>query len=187
MRRTASPLRDPWDVLVSGPAPDAVRIGLAVPLTGPLALTAPSALDLAALAADECTEAGGVSGRRVERAVAAVLAEDGGTLEGYRVLRSLAATPGCSMGQLVARLQLPGPTATRVVDGLVDAALAYRLPDPEDRRRVVVHLSAPGRERLARWEALVAAREDALARSLGEERVSALRQALGDLVEEPDR
>jgi urea transport system substrate-binding protein len=58
--------RDPWDVLVSGPAPDAVRIGLAVPLSGPLALTAPSALDLAALAAEECTEAGGVSGWRVE-------------------------------------------------------------------------------------------------------------------------
>jgi urea transport system substrate-binding protein len=61
-----APLRDPWDVLVSGPAPDAVRIGLAVPLSGPLAMTAPSALDLAALAAEECTEAGGVSGRRVE-------------------------------------------------------------------------------------------------------------------------
>jgi ABC-type branched-subunit amino acid transport system substrate-binding protein len=66
MRGTLAPLRDPWDVLVSGPAPDAVRIGLAVPLSGPLALTAPSALDLAALAAEECTEAGGVSGRRVE-------------------------------------------------------------------------------------------------------------------------
>ena len=66
VRGTPSPLRDPWDVLVSGPAPDAVRIGLAVPLSGPLALTAPSTLDLATLAADECTEAGGVSGRRVE-------------------------------------------------------------------------------------------------------------------------
>jgi urea transport system substrate-binding protein len=59
-------LRDPWDVLVSGPAPDAVRIGLAVPLSGPLAMTAPSALDLAALAAEECTDAGGIGGRRVE-------------------------------------------------------------------------------------------------------------------------
>jgi ABC-type branched-subunit amino acid transport system substrate-binding protein len=52
--------------LLSGPPQDAVRIGLAVPLSGPLALTAPSALDLAALAAEECTEAGGPGGRRVE-------------------------------------------------------------------------------------------------------------------------
>jgi ABC-type branched-subunit amino acid transport system substrate-binding protein len=66
VRANPAPLRDPWDVLVSGPAPDAVRIGLAVPLSGPLALTAPSALDLAALAAEECTEAGGPAGRRIE-------------------------------------------------------------------------------------------------------------------------
>ncbi|MFQ1000854.1 MarR family winged helix-turn-helix transcriptional regulator [Modestobacter sp. SSW1-42] len=125
--------------------------------------------------------------RQVERAVSAVLAEDGGTLEGYRVLRALAVTPGCAMGGLVTRLQLPGPTATRVVDGLVDAALVYRLPDPEDRRRVVVHLSAAGRTRLARWEALVEAREAALARALGEDRVGALRLALAELVDAAER
>ena len=79
MRGDPAPLRDPWDLLVSGPSPDAVRIGLAVPLSGPLAMTAPSALDLAALAAEECTEAGG---RRIElvpvdsgRAPATVAAE----------------------------------------------------------------------------------------------------------------
>jgi urea transport system substrate-binding protein len=66
---TPAPLRDPGDVLVAGPAPDVVRIGLAVPLSGPLALVAPSALDLAALAAEECTQAGGVRGRRVELVV----------------------------------------------------------------------------------------------------------------------
>jgi DNA-binding MarR family transcriptional regulator len=112
--------------------------------------------------------------RRVSRAVGGALAEDGGTLEGYRVLRFLTAEP-------VAGLHLPGPTATRVVDGLVDAALAYRLPDPADRRRVVVHPSALGRTRLARWEGLVAAQETALARTLGEDRVGALVQALTEL------
>ena len=122
--------------------------------------------------------------RRVSRVVAAALAEDGGTLEGYRVLRCLAASPGRTMGQLVAGLHLPGPTATRVVDGLVDAALVYRLPDPGDRRRVVVHPSALGRTRLARWEALVGAQEAALARSLGKDRVGALVQARADLVDD---
>nr|WP_275585931.1 ABC transporter substrate-binding protein [Geodermatophilus sabuli] len=39
---------------------------MAVPLSGPLALTAPSALDLAALAADETNTGGGVRGRAVE-------------------------------------------------------------------------------------------------------------------------
>ncbi|WP_116453642.1 ABC transporter substrate-binding protein [Blastococcus litoris] len=59
-------LLDPWEVLLSGPAPDTVRVGLAVPLTGPLAMTAPSALDLAGLAADELNAGGGVGGRQVE-------------------------------------------------------------------------------------------------------------------------
>ena len=122
--------------------------------------------------------------RRVARAVSLALAEDGGTLEGYRVLRCLAAAPGRTMGQLVTALHLPGPTATRVVDGLVDAALVYRLPDPGDRRRVVVHPSARGRTRLARWEGLVAAQEAALASSLGNDRVDALVQALAELVDE---
>jgi DNA-binding MarR family transcriptional regulator len=98
------------------------------------------------------------------------------------VLRLLAAAPGRTMGQLVATLHLPGPTATRVVDGLVDSALAYRLPDPADRRRVVVHASALGRTRLARWEGLVAAQETALTRSLGEDRVGALVAALAGFV-----
>ena len=120
--------------------------------------------------------------RRVARTVAAALAEDGATVDGYRVLRSLVGAPGPTMGQLGAALQLPGPTATRVVDALVAAALAYRLPDPADRRRVVVHASAPGRTRLARWEGLVAGQEAALARSLGEDRVGALVTALAGFV-----
>ena len=81
MRTGPAPL-DPWDVLVSGPSVDAVRLGLAVPLSGPLALTAPSALDLAALAAEECSGTGALGDRRVElvavdagRSPAAVAAE----------------------------------------------------------------------------------------------------------------
>lgn len=59
-------LLDPWEVLLSGPRPDVVRVGLALPLSGPLAMTAPSALDLAGLAVDEINSAGGVAGRSVE-------------------------------------------------------------------------------------------------------------------------
>lgn len=122
--------------------------------------------------------------RRVSRTVAAALAEDGATLDGYRVLRRLVAAPGATMGQLGAGLALPGPTATRLVDGLVDTALAYRLPDPADRRRVVVHPSVLGRSRLARWEALVQSRERALAGSLGNQQAAELAGTLALLLAE---
>src|SRR3954468_6234301 len=107
--------------------------------------------------ADDLVELLTVTQRRVARGVAAVLAEDGATLDGYRLLRSLAGAPGRSMGELVAALHLPAPTLTRLVGAAVDAALAYRLPDPEDGRKVVVHLSEPGRTRLSRLAALAAA------------------------------
>ena len=130
---------------------------------------------------DDLVELLTVTQRRLARGVATVLAEDGATLDGYRLLRSLAGAGGRSMGELVAALHLPAPTLTRLVDAAVDAALAYRLPDPKDGRKVVVHLSEPGRTRLSRLEALVSAHEAALAASLGADRVAALMRALGDL------
>jgi DNA-binding MarR family transcriptional regulator len=130
---------------------------------------------------DDLVELLTVTQRRVARGVAAVLAEDGATLDGYRLLRSLAGASGRSMGELVAAMHLPAPTLTRLVDGAVDAALAYRLPDPQDGRKVVVHLSEPGRVRLARLEALVKAHEAALASSLDRNLVAALMRALIDV------
>ena len=112
---------------------------------------------------DDLVELLTVTQRRVAGAVGAVLAEDGTTLDGYRLLRALAGADGRSMGELVGALHLPAPTLTRLVDAAVDAALAYRLPDPLDGRKVVVHLSDAGRTRLSRLEALVRAQESALA------------------------
>ncbi|MGY1650969.1 MarR family winged helix-turn-helix transcriptional regulator [Geodermatophilus sp. SYSU D01119] len=126
-----------------------------------------------------------VVGRRVARGVSAALAEDGATLDTYRLLRALGAGPGRTMTELCAALAVPAATATRLVDGLADAALAYRLPDPDDGRRVRVHLSARGRTRLDRLEALVSAHEAALAAELGTERVAALVAALTDLAAPP--
>jgi DNA-binding MarR family transcriptional regulator len=148
------------------------------PAAGAAAETSPGRVS------DDLVELLTVTQRRVARGVATVLAEDGATLDGYRLLRALAGPSGRSMGELVAALHLPAPTLTRLVDAAVDAALAYRRPDPHDGRKVVVHLSEPGRTRLCRLEALVAAHESALAAALGGDRVAALVRALGDLASE---
>jgi DNA-binding MarR family transcriptional regulator len=121
--------------------------------------------------------------RRVARGLAAVLADDGATIDGYRLLRALVEGEGRSMGELVAALHLPAPTLTRLVDAAVDAALVYRLPDPQDGRKVLAHLSGVGRTRLARLEALVQAHESALAAAVGADRIDALRRALTDVAQ----
>lgn len=87
---------------------------------------------------------------RLDRAVATALspvtAAEGVSREGWRVLLMLARDGGRSMGEIASHTALPGPTATRVVDRLVGARLAYRQTDAIDRRRVLVHLAADGRD-----------------------------------------
>jgi DNA-binding MarR family transcriptional regulator len=86
---------------------------------------------------------------RLDRAVAAALSPvtsaEGVSRDGWRVLLMLARGGGRSMGEIATHTALPAPTATRVVDRLVAAQLAFRRTDPVDRRRVLVHLAGGGR------------------------------------------
>jgi DNA-binding MarR family transcriptional regulator len=86
---------------------------------------------------------------RADRAVDAVLtpvtAREGLTREAWRVLLLLSKGGGSSMGEIAEHAAIPNPTATRVIDRLVAQRLAYRRNDPNDRRRVLVHLSGEGR------------------------------------------
>ena len=59
-------LVDPLEALVDGPTGKSLRVVLAVPTSGPLALTGPAALSSAVLAAEERNARGGVSGRPLE-------------------------------------------------------------------------------------------------------------------------
>ena len=59
-------VRDSAELLVTGPDTSVLRLGLLLPLSGPLGLTGPSGLAAACLAAGEVNSAGGVAGRPVE-------------------------------------------------------------------------------------------------------------------------
>ena len=103
-----------------------------------------------------------VAQRRAARGLAAALAQDGFSVEQWRVLRALGDGEGHLMGELAAGLLVAQPTLTRVVDGLADLALVYRQQSSTDRRRVSVHLSRQGRVRLERLDAVVEAHQRAL-------------------------
>ncbi len=61
-----SVVRDSTELLVTGPDAGVLRLGLLLPLSGPLGLTGPSGLSAARLAAIEVNAAGGAAGRAVE-------------------------------------------------------------------------------------------------------------------------
>lgn len=117
--------------------------------------------------------------RRAARGLASALAEDGCSVDQWRVLRALADGEGHLMGELAESLLIAQPTLTRVTDGLADGALVYRRQSTLDKRRVSVHLSRQGRARLARLDALVRGHEEALRRSPEWEQIrTGLRQVL---------
>lgn len=95
------------------------------------------------------------------------LAEEGATVDQWRVLAALriAQPEALTMGDLAGSTGIPRPTLSRIVDALEDAASVFRHADALDRRRITVHVSERGFERLARLDALVAAWESAALRS----------------------
>lgn len=78
--------RDSLEVMLEGPDSSVLRLGLLVPLSGPLGLTGPSALDAATLAAHEINATGGVHGRQVELAVVDAGSHPGETAEQAKYL-----------------------------------------------------------------------------------------------------
>ncbi|MBS1696211.1 MAG: winged helix-turn-helix transcriptional regulator [Actinobacteria bacterium] len=82
------------------------------------------------------------------------------SIEGWRVMGALRGGDGFTMSDISAAMAIPPPTLTRIVDKLVDGGFVLRRVDAVDRRRVLVYLSARGKNkvrRLARQEAAVKA------------------------------
>jgi DNA-binding MarR family transcriptional regulator len=71
------------------------------------------------------------------------------------------------MTDLAQATLITGPTLTRTVDRLVSRGLMYRTADVQDRRRVLVNLTARGRTLRSRLGAAVGDAEHAAFESLG--------------------
>lgn len=88
----------------------------------------------------------------------------------------------CSVGTVAQRLKIGEPTASHLIDRLVQAGLAERNEDPSDRRRTLVRLSSAGRrlveERLQRSEE----RLRVLLRSISPDERDAFKRGMGAIV-----
>ena len=62
------------------------------------------------------------------------------------VLREIGATPDLSVGEIARRVSLSQATVTSIIDRLESKQYAQRLRSREDKRRVTLHVTAPGRQ-----------------------------------------
>jgi DNA-binding MarR family transcriptional regulator len=123
--------------------------------------------------------------RHLDRARSAAFAEIG--LEGWEfdvlaALRRAGAPYELSPGQLVTQTLVTSGTMTNRVDRLTARGLVERLPDPRDRRGVIVRLTPAGRSTVDDALAGLLARERALLADLGEHERTTLSDLLRKLV-----
>ena len=70
------------------------------------------------------------------------------TVAQYRTLAFVYRNEGASLSEVCDYFGLTPPTMSILIDGLVARGLVSRQTDPEDRRRMTLSLTAPGRARL---------------------------------------
>jgi DNA-binding MarR family transcriptional regulator len=90
--------------------------------------------------------------RRIRRAAGQELRPIGVTPSQLRALRTLSQGP-MRVSALAQRLDIVPRSATSVVDGLEEAGLVAREPDPDDRRATLVVVTDAGRQVLAELRA----------------------------------
>ena len=102
------------------------------------------------------------TGRKINNRLAAELRTVGLSLDAWLVLNMLVTEGGRSMGEIAEALVLNLPTATKLIDRMVNDNLVYRKPHHEDRRIIEIFPSDAGVIRHEVAKKLVAKEQAAL-------------------------
>ena len=106
------------------------------------------------------------TGRKVNNRLAAELRTVGLSLDAWLVLNMLVTEGGRSMGEIAEALVLNLPTATKLIDRMVNDNLVYRKPHHEDRRIIEIFPSDAGVIRHEVAKKLVAREQNVLKKSI---------------------
>jgi len=93
----------------------------------------------------------------------------------FQVLASIANLGSPTMGEISQDVNMANASLSRIVDSLEDRALAYRLPNPDDRRRISVNLSDMGLLKLQQVLGVLSAWQSASSAIVSEELAQELR------------
>ncbi len=124
----------------------------------------------------------GQANRQVTTALRRTLAASGLPVEFWRVLEVLADERGRTMSELAHDTGMQLPATSKVIDRMVDAALVQRSADPADQRRVILHVSDFGLQKVATLDQDVRGRRDQVQSRFGAEREKQLRLLLQDFI-----
>jgi MarR family transcriptional regulator, organic hydroperoxide resistance regulator len=119
---------------------------------------------------------------QANRHMARRLAAEGVPVDQWRAMKALSERQGMTMGAIAEELALNAPTATKLIDRMVQEALVYRAPDPADRRRILVFLSAKGSGLLDAQNRQVGAQETSVENAYGDEEARRLKTMLESFV-----
>lgn len=125
--------------------------------------------------------------RRVTARLGALLGARGSSVEQWRVLSCVADGAGRAMGEVGAEIGMPAPTLSKLVDTMVSDNLLHRRPDPQDRRRILVHLTERGRRAHGELAGLVSQDRATLDALVGAAELDALVGRLSSLLRSLDR
>jgi len=90
----------------------------------------------------------------------------------------------CTMGVLARNMHVKMPTTSGVVDRLVRAGYVRRFPHPEDRRQVVVELTAKGQAFIRQFQAVIRRRWEEVLRSLNSEELQMFHRVITKLTQQ---
>ncbi|MDA8347148.1 MAG: MarR family transcriptional regulator [Thermaerobacter sp.] len=103
-----------------------------------------SRLDNKAPSGEACLQAMGAIARFLKADSERRLSAHGVHAGQQFVLQCLWTEDGLTPGELAERIGIEGPTVVRMVNRMTTSGLVFRSPDPEDARRVRVHLTQRG-------------------------------------------
>jgi DNA-binding MarR family transcriptional regulator len=121
---------------------------------------------------------------QANRHVSRQLNADGVSFDQWRVMMALSEEGGSTMGKLAEELAINHPTLTKLIDRMAEEALVYRVPDPDDRRKVRMFLSDKGTALLETQNQRVQLHEARVEDSYGNEDVQKLRSMLETLIKQ---
>jgi DNA-binding MarR family transcriptional regulator len=110
------------------------------------------------------------------------LSAEGVSIDQWRLMKVLSESGGMTMGKLAEELALNNPSVTKLVDRMVEDALVYRVPDPDDRRKVRMFLSDKGAALLASQDKRVRDHETFIEDSYGNADAQQLKALLESLI-----